>query len=96
MHDESIAIGKIREDSNYFFRYAKQFLITRQGIDSLCTGDGILSDDRNIICKLFLDQFSSVFSIPDPNRVVSDPALFFSIDGAELLVQLVLNSPHFL
>jgi len=54
--------------------------------------DGVLSDDRHIICKLLLDQFSSVFSTPDPNRVVSDPDIFFSLDGTVSLTGVQLTT----
>ena len=31
-HEEAIAVAKIKEDPNFFFRYAKSFSITKQEI----------------------------------------------------------------
>ena len=79
IHDEAIAVSKIKIDPNYFFRYAKKFSIVRQEIGPLCLENGQLTSDKLIMCGLLLKQFTSVFSTPIPDKVVSDPSSFFSV-----------------
>ena len=41
------------------------------------------------MCKLLVDQFNSVFTIPDESKIVIDPELFFSVDEKS-----AIESPH--
>ena len=41
------------------------------------------------MCKLLVDQFNSVFTIPDQSKIVIDPELFFSVDEKS-----AIESPH--
>ena len=59
--NESVAIGKIRSNSSYFFRYAKKSSVLREDLVQLRNLDGATIDDRSDICELLLSQFSSVF-----------------------------------
>ncbi len=77
-HDELRAVDKIKEDPNYFFRYAKKFILTRQEVGPFYDDSGALTANKTIICELLLHQFNSVFSVPYPSKVVTDPAVFFS------------------
>ena len=81
-HEEAIAVAKIKEDPNFFFRYAKRFSITKQEIGPLYYDNGSLTNDKKLICKLLLEQFNSAFSIPLSNKVVTDPVSFFAISNA--------------
>ena len=72
-----IAVAKIKEDPNFFFRYAKRFSITKQEIGPLYS-----DNDKKLICKLLLEQFNSAFSIPLSNKVVTDPVSFFAVSNA--------------
>ena len=51
-HEEAIAVAKIKEDPNFFFRYAKRFSITKQEIGPLYSDNGSLTNDKKLICKL--------------------------------------------
>ena len=48
----------------------------------------LLTDNKTEMCTILLDQFSSVFSTPKPDMIISDPVSFFSCQsipiGAEL------------
>ena len=81
-HEEAIAVAKIKEDPNFFFRYAKRSSITKQEIGPLYSDNGSLTNDKKLICKLLLEQFNSAFSIPLSNKVVIDPVSFFAISNA--------------
>ena len=81
-HEEAIAVAKIKEDPNFFFRYAKRFSITKQEIGPLYSDNGSLTNDKKLICKLLLEQFNSAFSIPLSNKVVTDPVSFFAVSIA--------------
>ena len=39
-HEEAIAVAKIKEDPNFFFRYAKRFSIAKQEIGPLYSDNG--------------------------------------------------------
>ena len=77
-YDVMEAVNKIRRDPNFFFRYAKKFSLTNQTIFCLSSEDGLLTNDKVSICKLFLKQFNSVFSTPNACKVVIDPIAFFN------------------
>ena len=83
-YDEAVAVNKIRKDPNFFFRYAKKFSLTNQIINCLSSEDGLLINDKDSICKLFLKQFNSVFSKPNANKIVHDSVAFFNdIDSSQ-------------
>ena len=83
-YDEAVAVNKIRKDPNFFFRYAKKFSLTNQIINCLSSEDGLLINDKDSICKLFLKQFNSVFSKPNASKIVHDSVAFFNdIDSSQ-------------
>ena len=47
-----------------------------------------LSNDKHEMCHLLVDQFTSVFTIPDPQHIITDPVSFFTHTG--------INKPLFL
>ena len=70
---------KIKEDPNYFFRYAKKFSICKTDIGPLLNcSTNTLSNDKYEMCCLLVDQFTSVFTTPDPKQIVTDPVSFFA------------------
>ena len=80
-HEEAIAVAKIKEDHNFFFRYAKRFSITKQDIGPFYSDNGSLTNDTKLICKLLLEQCNSAFSIPLSNKVVTDHVCFFAVSN---------------
>ena len=36
-----------------------------------------LSNDKHEMCRLLLNQFTSVFTIPDTQQIITDPVSFF-------------------
>ena len=82
-HEEAIAVAKIKEDPNFFFRYAKRFSITKQEIGPLYSDNGSLTNDKNLFVNYYLNSLiNSAFSIPLSNKVVTDPVSFFAIYNA--------------
>ena len=58
---------KIQEDPNYFFRYAKKFIICKTDIGPLMNSStNSLSNDKYEMCRLLVDQFTRAFTIPGP------------------------------
>ena len=39
-----------------------------------------LSNDKHEMYRLLGDQFTSVFTIPDPQQIITDPVSFFSYE----------------
>ena len=69
--EENAAVTKIKDDPNYFFRYAKKFSICKTDIGPLMNRDtNSLSNDKHEMCCLLVDQFTSVFTIPAPNKLL--------------------------
>ena len=56
-----------------------------------------LSNDKHEMCRLLVDQFTSVFTIPDPQQIINDPVSFFthepntSINKSLSLTDIMLN-----
>ena len=77
--EENAAVSKIKDDPNYFFRYAKKFSICKTDIGPLMNHDtNSLSNDKHEMCRLLVDQFTSVFTIPNPQHIITDPVSFFT------------------
>ena len=77
--DESRAVAKIRDDPEYFFRFAKKSSICKTDIGPLKNVQtNCLTHDKLEICKLLLDHFDSVFTTPDPSKVIHDSKTFFT------------------
>ena len=90
LHDEQVAVTKIKDDPHFFFRYAKKSSICGSNIGPLLDpAANCVTDDKFLMCKLLVDQFNSVFTTPDQSKIVIDPELFFSVD-----VNSVNESPH--
>ena len=90
LHDEQVAVAKIKDDPHFFFRYAKKSSICRSNIGPLLDpSTNCVTDDKFLMCKLLVDQFNSVFTIPDQSKIVIDPEVFFSVDE-----ESAIESPH--
>ena len=50
--EENVAVTKIKEDPNYFFRYVKKFSICKTGIGPLMNrATNSLSNDKHEMCR---------------------------------------------
>ena len=63
--EENATVTKIKDDPNYFIRYAEKFSICKTDIGTLMNRDS-LSNDKHKMCRLLVDQFTSIFTISDP------------------------------
>ena len=77
-HDENLAIDKA--DPNYFYKYAKKFSKTGTEVAPLQNLHGDLVNDKKVMSDMLLNQFSSVFTTPSANHVISDVTSFFYSD----------------
>ena len=56
-----------------------------------------LSNEKREMCRLLVDQFTSVFTIPDPPQIITDPVSFFThepntgINKSLSLTDIMLN-----
>ena len=76
LHDEEIAVTKIKMDPNYFFRYAKKHSICQSEVGPFLGPTKALISNKYEICCLLLDQFNSVFTKPNPDMIVTNPFFF--------------------
>ena len=79
-HDENLAIDRIKSDPNYFFTYAEKLSKTGTEVGPLQDLHGDLVNDKKLMSDLLLNQFSSVFTTPSANHVISDVTSFFYAD----------------
>ena len=95
LHEEEMAISKIKSDSNFFFRFAKKFSITNQDIGPFYNGHGDQITNKREISQLLLEQFSSVFSTPSNDKKVTNPDVFFLDNENETqLDDIIINDDH--
>ena len=74
LFEENAAVTKIQEDPNYFFRHAKKFSIGKTDIGPLINSStNSLGNDKHEMCRLLVDKFTCVFTIPDPKQCITDP-----------------------
>ena len=78
LHEEEMAISKIKSGSIFFFRFAKKFSITNQDIGPFYNGHDDQITNKRKISQLLLEQFSSVSSTSSNDKKVTNPDLFFS------------------
>ena len=82
-------------DSNFFFRFAKKFIITNQDIGPFYNGHGDQITNKREISQLLLEQFSSVFSTPSNDKKITNPDLFFLDNENETqLDDIIINDDH--
>ena len=67
IHEEHVAVSKIKVDPKHFFRYAKR----------LNPLNNTLTDNKYEMCCLLVNQFNSVFTKPKQTSVIKDPVTFF-------------------
>ena len=79
LHDEEIAITKIKTDPNYFFRYAKKHSICLNEIGPLMGLTKALTFDKYEMCCSLLYQFNSVSTKPHHEEIVTNPSSFFAM-----------------
>ena len=62
-----------------FFQICKKFSICKTDIGPLlnCSTNSLIND-KSEMCCLLVDQFTGVFTTPDPNHIVTDPVSFFA------------------
>ena len=95
LHEEEMAISKIKSDSNFFFRFAKKFSITNQDIGPFYNEHGDQITNKREISQLLLEQFSSVFSTPSNDKKVTNPDVFFLDNENETqLDDIIINDDH--
>ena len=78
IHEEQVAVSKIKVDPKHFFRHAKLYSICKQEVGSLLNPlNNTLTDNKYEMCCLLANQFNSVFTKPKQTSVIKDPVTFF-------------------
>ena len=77
IHEEHVAVSKIKVDPKHFFRYAKRYSICKQEVGPLLNPlNNTLTDNKYEMCGLLVNQFNSVFTKPKQTSVIKDPVTF--------------------
>ena len=78
IHEEHVAVSKIKVDPKHFFMYAKRYSICKQEVGPLLNPLlNTLTDKKYEMCCLLANQFNSVFTKPKQTSVIKDPVTFF-------------------
>ena len=81
--------------------YAKKFSMCKTDIGPCMNRTtNSLSNDKHEMCRLLVDQFTNVFTIPDPQQIITDPVSFFAhepnigINESLFLTYLIIEGIH--
>ena len=78
IHEEHVAVSKIKVDPKHSFRYAKRYIICKQEVGPLLNLlNNTLTDNKYVMCCLLANQVNSVFTKPKQTSVIKDPVTFF-------------------
>ena len=77
IEEENKAIADIKDNSKYFFSYAKRKSKTTSNIGPLKKEDGSFTDDNKEMSELLRHQYETVFSNPDRSKIITDQQEFF-------------------
>ena len=80
--DEDKAICNIKTNPKFFYSFARKNQIIKGGIGPLKINNISITSPQEI-CEALSTQYSSVYSQPDPNTAITDPATFFTLDNPE-------------
>ena len=78
INEENRAVNNIKQNPKYFFSYCKRFSKIKTQIGPLRNNEGNISTDPKASCNLLLQQYSSVFSAPQPHKIIPNPIEFFT------------------
>ena len=71
IHEEHVAVSKIKVDPKHFFMYAKRYIICKQVVGPLLnTLNNTLTNNKYEMCCLLANQFNSVFTKPKQTSVI--------------------------
>ena len=78
IHEEHVAVSKIKFDPKHFFRYAKRYSISKQEVGQLLNPlNNTLTDNKYEMCGLLAKQFNGVFTKHKQTSVTKDTVTFF-------------------
>ena len=77
LRSEQRAVNNIKSNPKYFYSYARRHQTIKTGIGPLKINDCLLKSPEDI-SKALLEQYSSVYSIPDTDAEINDPTEYFN------------------
>ena len=75
--EEVQAVKNIKSNSKFFFSYANKKSRNISAVGPLESVEGNLECDPVTMANILKTQYESVFSVPNPDKTVPDPAVFF-------------------
>ena len=78
IHEENVAVSKIKVDPKHFFRYAKRYRICKHEVGLLLKPlNNTLTDNKYEMCCLLANQFNSVITKTKQTSVIKESVTFF-------------------
>ena len=81
--EETKAIENIKSNPKFFYSYARKHQVVKGGIGPLKINNTLITSPQDI-CEALSTQYSSVYTQPDPNNIIQDPASFFDLSNSNL------------
>ena len=79
--EEKKAVANIKDNPKFFYSFAKKYQKVKSSIGPLKVNNALISDPHDI-CVCLSNQYSSSYSVPNPENAISDPSEFFSLTNA--------------
>ena len=87
---EKLVTAKIKQDPKSFYSYAMSFQQTTQSVGPFLRGNA-LCKDKKFMAGMLLQQYSAVFSTPDPNRQIPSPHTFVKSPRTKMGLSQIRN-----
>ena len=100
-YEENKAVGSIKKNAKYFFKYARRFSKTKSNIGPLLNDKGELIDDSFSMANMLKDQYAKMFSKPSTVSPPHDDSgcsaflrniVFEQLDIIKAIDELKINS----
>ena len=91
LREEMKIIETIPNNTKSFFDYAKKKSKIKTGIGPLRNEANETVEDPRLISEMFKQQYESVFTQPDPSKVVTNPHRLFSDSGDDDLTDIIIT-----
>ena len=91
IHEEHVAVSKIKVNRKHFSMYAKRYSICIQEVSPLLN---TLTNNKYEMCCLLANQFNSVFTKPKQNSVIKDLVTFSHLHATREDNSFLNNTQH--
>ena len=89
IQDEQRAVGRIKENPKFFFKFAREKSLVRKPVGPLLSPEGEYVTEPSKMSEILKNQFESVYSVPFNSRNIQD---LLKVPGPRCLEDLDFNN----